>query len=111
MPDHITGIPECGDPGFLDVNLPGKYGTLIEKVILYGSVARGGDNQESDVDLLVICKEDRYKVRRKIMVDVFNYLLEYGVYISVKTVSKDDMAAINETGFMQTIGREGVTIG
>ena len=88
-----------------------KYNSQIEKVILFGSVVRGETNSDSDIDIFVICKGDRFKVRRAIMVDVIKFLLKYGVYISIKTLNTEDVSNINNTGFMQHIAQEGVSIG
>jgi predicted nucleotidyltransferase len=88
-----------------------KYNTEIEKVILFGSVVRGEANQDSDIDIFVIGKGDRFQLRRKLMVDVIKFLLKYGIYISIKTLSNEDVSHINNTGFMQQINKEGVLIG
>jgi predicted nucleotidyltransferase len=88
-----------------------KYNSQIKEVILFGSVVRGETNSDSDIDIFVICKGDRFKVRRAIMVDVINFLLKYGIYISIKTLSTEDVSNINNTGFMQHIAKEGVSIG
>jgi predicted nucleotidyltransferase len=88
-----------------------KYNAQIEKVILFGSVARGEPNPDSDIDIFVICKGDRFKVRRLLMVDVIKFLLKYGIYISIKTLNSEELSNINNTGFMQYITQEGVSIG
>jgi len=88
-----------------------KYNTEIEKVILFGSVVRGEANSDSDIDIFVIGKGDRFQLRRKLMVDVIKFLLKYGIYISIKTLSTDDVSNVNNTGFMQNITKEGVLIG
>ena len=88
-----------------------KYNDQIEKVILFGSVVRGETNQDSDIDIFVICKSDRFELRRALMVDVIKFLLKYGIYISIKTLSTEDVSHINNTGFMQHITKEGVLIG
>ena len=83
----------------------------IERVILFGSVVRGETNSDSDIDIFVICKGDRFEVRRAIMVDVIKFLLKYGIYISIKTLTTEEVSNINNTGFMQYITQEGVPIG
>jgi len=88
-----------------------KHNTEIEKVILFGSVVRGEANPDSDIDVFVICKGDRFELRRALMVDVIKFLLKYGIYISIKTLSTEDVSHINNTGFMQHINKEGVPIG
>ena len=88
-----------------------KYNTEIEKVILFGSVVRGEANSDSDIDIFVIGKGDRFQLRRKLMVDVIKFLLKYHIYISIKTFSTDDVSNVNNTRFIQQINKEGVLIG
>ena len=88
-----------------------KYGSQIEDVILFGSVVRDEATDESDIDLMVICQGDRFKLRRKIMAEVFTYLLKYKVYISVKTLSSQDRINLQNSGIMKNIAREGVVLG
>jgi predicted nucleotidyltransferase len=88
-----------------------KYNAEIEKVILFGSVVRGEASQDSDIDIFIIGKGDRFQLRRKLMVDVIKFLLKYGIYISIKTLSTDEVTNVNNTGFMKNISQEGVLIG
>ena len=88
-----------------------KYNAQIEKVILFGSVARGDTNPDSDIDIFVICKGDRFTIRRELMVDVIKFLLKYGIYISIKTLNTEDITNVSNTGFMKYITQEGVSIG
>ena len=74
-------------------------------------MVRGETNSDSDIDIFVICNGDRFEVRRELMVDVIKFLLKYGIYISIKTLSTKDVSNINNTGFMQYINQEGVAIG
>ena len=90
-----------------------KYPDKIEKIILFGSVARDEMMLESDIDFLVICTStggDRFKVRRMIMDDVVSFLLKYGVYISVKTLSEEESIELKDTGFLRQINTEGVAL-
>ncbi len=49
--------------GFAE-ELKKKYGSRVDKVILYGSAARGGMGEESDIDVLVVVdRKDRGIVR------------------------------------------------
>lgn len=41
------------------------YGSVIEKIILYGSYARGDFNYSSDVDILVLVNMDDDEIRNK----------------------------------------------
>ncbi len=88
-----------------------KYPNKIKKVILFGSVARNEMTPESDIDLLVVCASgDRFRVRRVIMDDVISFLLKYGIYISVKTLSEEESIELRDTGFLQEINKEGTAL-
>ncbi len=47
----------------------------VSSVILYGSVARGEDTEDSDIDLLVLTRK-RAKIDRKLNDIVADYILE-----------------------------------
>ena len=90
-----------------------KYGDKIESIILFGSVARGDDRGNSDVDVLIITKEDSFKMQRLISEIVVDILLKTGVYISAKVLSSsefDFLKRINSS-FYRNISREGITVG
>jgi len=61
-------------------------GEKLEKVILFGSYARGDYDEESDIDIMVLAdieREEANAVRRKIR-DQMGYLsLEYDVVVSL----------------------------
>ena len=61
------------------------YGDRLAKVILYGSYARGDAHEESDVDFLVVLKDEKISVYREIdrMNDaVFDLTLKFNTMIS-----------------------------
>jgi len=58
----------------------------IEKIILYGSVARGKDHGKSDIlDILIITskEEDELKIEDEIYTKVFDILMTLGEKISI----------------------------
>lgn len=61
-----------------------KFGDRIDKIILFGSVARGEDREDSDIDVLIITNYDSFKIQRLVSDIVVDILLRTGVYISVK---------------------------
>ncbi len=90
-----------------------KYSERIDKVILFGSYARGDYTQESDIDLLVVWKGkllEGWEDLENIAVDI---LVEYGVVISLKIVSPEEYKAMIDLQmpFIQTLEREGVVFG
>lgn len=88
-----------------------KYKNDIVEIILFGSVAKGTERDFSDIDIMIICKKNRFKLRRKIMGDVIKFLLNYSVYISVKTLTQNEFNSLKHTGFINQISQEGVVIG
>lgn len=42
------------------------YGDRLAKIILYGSYARGDFNEESDIDFMVILKDEQVKAAKEI---------------------------------------------
>jgi predicted nucleotidyltransferase len=61
-----------------------RYKDKIDRIILFGSVARGDAREDSDIDILVIWKGDKvegWDVLEDIAMDI---LLEYGQLISIK---------------------------
>ncbi len=53
-------------------------------IILYGSYARGEEKEESDIDLLILVKNNSltYEERKKISYPLFNLETEVGITIS-----------------------------
>ena len=88
-----------------------EYGDEITEVLLFGSAARGESTSESDIDILVICRGNRFKLRRKMMAQVLAFLLKHGVYISLKTLSEEDWSNLDDTALKRNISKEGVVIG
>jgi len=82
----------------------------VERIILYGSVARGEDKEESDVDILVISRDKR-KPKDKVIERAMDILLDKGTYISVKVISLREFEDLKDTHFISQITKEGVVIG
>lgn len=83
------------------------------EVILYGSVARGEDTPESDIDLLVLVPQEvTYKLERTIRDQTFEAELEHGHVITtiIRQVSKWHAAPLNFTPLYRSIAREGVLV-
>lgn len=66
------------------------YGDRLDRVILYGSYARGDFHAESDVDYMVILRDEEVKTGKEIrrMVDkIYDLLDEHYTLVSVKPTS------------------------
>lgn len=81
----------------------------IEEVILYGSVARGDDHEGSDIDILVISR-DKFKTKSKLYPKVDDFLMDMGIYISVKVISPEEYHQMESTYFASQIKNEGVIL-
>lgn len=62
------------------------YGDKLNKIILYGSYARGDNTEESDIDIMIVlnCSNDEIKRLRHSTVEMAsNISLEKDVFLSV----------------------------
>jgi len=84
----------------------------IEKIILYGSVARGEDKDDSDIDILIITnhQDDELKISREIHKKVFDILLKTEVFIAPMILPKDYFKKNKNSTFCSSINRDGIII-
>lgn len=104
--DGSTGA----DPAILDrfrAGLEDLYGDRLERVVLYGSRARGDANPDSDYDIAVFIRDhgsilDEGMRVAGLTVDI---LLETGAYIEAVTLPAG--AYRERTGFMREVRNDG----
>ena len=87
-----------------------KYRDRIESIILFGSVARGVAKEESDVDILIVTKDEDFRLRRALIGIAFDILLETEENISVKALSKDEFERRKNFSFLKNVVSEGVKV-
>ena len=94
-------------------NLKQLYGDNLHSVILYGSLARGEETEESDIDLIVVLKEmgDFWEEVRRI--DELESSLEeknsFGILISAIPLSLKNMEE-TVTPLLLNVKKEGVVV-
>ena len=84
----------------------------IEKIILFGSVARGEDTKDSDIDILIVTnkRSDKFKIKGDIYNKVWNILLNTGEKISVKMRSISYYEENISYSFLYNISKDGILI-
>jgi len=81
----------------------------IDLIMLFGSVAKNEDTGGSDIDVLVVEKGDRFKMRRDLSSIVSKLLLESGEYLSVKTLSDKEFGRLKsmKSSFIHNVLKDG----
>ena len=87
-----------------------KYRNRVDDIILFGSVARGEAKEDSDIDILIVTKQEDYRLRRALIGIAFDILLSTGENISVKTLSKDEFERQKNFSFMKDVVSTGVKV-
>jgi predicted nucleotidyltransferase len=95
----------------LKKELKETLGERIEKVILYGSQARGDARDDSDIDVLVVLKDDfKYsEMLKKTSRVVANLSLENDVVISRAFVTRQQYEQ-SQIPFLMNVRREGLAL-
>lgn len=88
------------------------YGDLLVSVILYGSVARGTQTEESDIDIALMLKSEETEDMRERMTDaVVDLELEYNKVLSVLRIDyKQFQLWGNTMPFYINIKKDGVIL-
>ena len=88
------------------------YPGEVDKVVLYGSMARGDSHQDSDVDILILVKDKKRINRDKIYDFVIDAELEFGIDISVNIYESDqfDQLVLINAPFAANVAKEGETL-
>lgn len=86
--------------------------TRIKDVRLFGSVARGTDSPESDVDILVLVESDDRETTDIIMDIAVEINLDFDVVIAPIIMTRSHYAnpLFRETAFFQALEQEGVSL-
>ena len=87
-----------------------KYGEKIESIILFGSVARGEAKEDSDIDILIVTKNEDFRLRRALIGIAFDIQLQTEENISVKALSKNEFEGRRNFSFLRNVISEGVKV-
>lgn len=86
------------------------FGTNVEKIILFGSYARNDFNEASDVDIIVILKDNKIEDYRKLRVKIISeFFMNYEILLSIRILSNRDFIKYKDISpFLQNIIKEGI---
>ena len=82
----------------------------IIKIILFGSVARGDDTEESDIDVLII-SPIADKIKPEIHKIAINIILEKDEVISPRVMTEEQFNKTDDYPFLTNVLKEGVILG
>jgi predicted nucleotidyltransferase len=87
------------------------YGEQLDRVILFGSQARGDARADSDIDLLIVLKNpfDYSAESDRISFLIADLCLEYNVLISCAFATSEQFQHRN-SGFFRNVRAEGVAV-
>lgn len=81
-----------------------ELGDQVDQIVLFGSVARNEETEDSDIDVLVVVEDKSLKDR---VFDIsYSIMLETDIYISPKVVDLEEFEQIQDTSFMREIEEE-----
>lgn len=90
------------------------FQTNLNKIILYGSYARGEESVESDVDYLILTtlNDDEIKEYNKLIVDLsYKYLDKHNVLFSFVIINSNQFTKYSDTlPFYNNIVKEGTVV-
>jgi predicted nucleotidyltransferase len=82
----------------------------IKKIVLFGSVARNEDKDESDIDIFILTT-DEDRISDKLYDKVVEVILTLEELISLKIVTLEEYETIKSTPFISTVMEEGIVLG
>jgi len=91
--------------------LQNLYGNNLQKLILYGSYARGEERNYSDIDIAIIFKrlDNPYKEIDKINEATYDLDIENNIILNFYPISENEFNSRN-LSFYKTIKIEGIVI-
>jgi predicted nucleotidyltransferase len=96
-------------PSEIDRVVKGLMGYEPEKIILFGSAARGDADEYSDLDIIIVKKTDRRFVQRLVEVTAF---LPLDIAIDVFVYTPEELKAMAEEGnpFIEQALKDGIIV-
>lgn len=104
--NNLQEIFEKMIPGFQKI-----FGSVLEQIILYGSVAKGTQTEESDIDFAVIVKKYTEDMHDQMIDFIVDLELEYNKVLSVLLIDHDNFKEWeNVLPFYKNVKKDGITL-
>jgi predicted nucleotidyltransferase len=89
-----------------------KHSDQLQQVILFGSKARNDSHPDSDVDLLVLVKDETWALRYAIWKLAARIELQYDLLFNIQVISVERWQAMSRADFSlcQNVAREGIAL-
>ena len=82
----------------------------VTHVALFGSKARGDSGSDSDIDVLVILRDEDRQLRREILVQAARLSLKYDVYLSPRVIGEKRWEQMQGFSLYQNVQREATSL-
>jgi len=95
----------------IKIRLQNLYGDRLSKLLLYGSVSRGEQTADSDIDILVVLGDRVLPIEeiRRVADIKLDFLLEFGEVISIMPMSLEEFND-NSASFVNSIRRDIISL-
>lgn len=104
--ENLQELFEKMIPGFQTI-----FGNVLERIILYGSVARGTHTEESDVDIAVIVRRYTKDMHDKMIDLTVELELEYNKVLSVLLIDYDNFREWEDVlPFYKNMKKDGIML-
>ncbi len=90
-----------------------EHGEAVQQTILFGSKARGDSRPDSDIDILIIAKEESWSLRDAISLIASRVPLEFGVLIGPRVIGNERWRRMERERFSlyENLVQEGIPLG
>src|SRR5262247_190423 len=89
-----------------------QYLSIVERLVIYGSKARGDDHPDSDLDVLLIVKNDAGHLKRLLRRVGYELAATSDAVPSILAYTQDEWESRRESGapFQQAVERDAVAV-
>ena len=93
-------------------SLESLLGDRLAGIVLFGSMARGDFDEESDIDVAIIIRGLTRKVKHQVLDEVAGFELEHDMPVSALVLSEDEFSRLKkrERRIALDIEREGIPL-